>query len=349
MGFYDSLEAGSQLDSYRIETPVARSGMASIYRATDLRDNRTVALKIPHPDMEADPILSDRFQRESGIGEKLNHPNVMRVFGDEKRSRIYMVMEWCEGRLLRQILDEGRISHDRAIRIAIGVLEALDYIHANGVVHRDLKPENIMVDENDNIKLIDFGIASDSSARRLTYANFTATLGTPNYISPEQVKGKRGDGRSDIYSMGVILYEMLTGKLPFTGPSPMAAMNDRLLNHPMPPTVADPSISPQLQEVLYRALERDPKNRYPTAHEFINDLRASGPGGRRRPGRAAELAKAEIAALAQDPLLRRSGPDSGCHPAADGADRSPQVTSSRCSVCLPNPHEIFMPQALAFM
>jgi len=272
MGFYDSLQAGSQLDSYRIENPVARSGMASIYRATDVRDHRIVALKIPHPDMEADPILSDRFQRENGIGEKLNHPNVMRVFADEKRSRIYMVMEWCEGRLLRKIMDEGRISRDRAIRIAIGVLEALDYIHANGVVHRDLKPENIMVDDGDHIKLIDFGIASDSSARRLTYANFTATLGTPNYISPEQVKGKRGDGRSDIYSLGVILYEMLSGKLPFTGPSPIAAMNDRLLNHPMPPTVADPSISPQLQEVLYRALERDPKNRYATAHEFIHDL-----------------------------------------------------------------------------
>ena len=196
----------------------------------------------------------------------------MRVFGGERRSRVYMVMEWCQGRLLRQIMDEGRLSHDRAIRIAIGVLEALDYIHANGVVHRDLKPENIMVDEEDHIKLIDFGIASDSAARRLTYANFTATLGTPNYISPEQVKGKRGDGRSDIYSMGVILYEMLSGRLPFSGPSPMAAMNDRLLNHPMPPSVADPSISPQLQEVLYRALERDPRNRYATAHEFVHDL-----------------------------------------------------------------------------
>jgi serine/threonine protein kinase len=246
--------------------------MASIYRAIDMRDNRTVALKIPHPDMEADPILSDRFKREAGIGEKLNHPNVMRVFGGEGRSRVYMVMEWCQGRLLRQIMDEGRLSHDRAIRIAIGVLEALDYIHTNGVVHRDLKPENIMVDEEDKIKLIDFGIASDSAARRLTYANFTATLGTPNYISPEQVKGKRGDGRSDIYSMGVILYEMLSGRLPFSGPSPMAAMNDRLLNHPVPPSVADPSISPQLQEVLYRALERDPRNRYATAHEFVHDL-----------------------------------------------------------------------------
>ena len=272
MGYHDSLEAGSQVDFYLIEAPVARSGMASIYRAVDTRDNRVVALKIPHPDLEADPILFDRFKRESGIGEKLDHPKVMRVYADEKRSRIYMVMEWCEGRLLRNILDEGKIPQDRAIRIAIGVLEALEYIHANGVVHRDLKPENIMVDADDNVKLIDFGIASDSAARRLTYANFTAALGTPDYISPEQVKGKRGDGRSDIFSVGVILYEMLTGKLPFSGPNPMAAMNERLLNYPVPPRVADPSVSPQLQEVIYRALERDPRNRYATAREFRHDL-----------------------------------------------------------------------------
>ena len=272
MGFYDGLEAGTLVDSYRIDAPVARSGMASIFRATDLRDDRTVALKIPHPDMEADPILFDRFQREAAIGERLDHPNVMRVFHEKDRSRVYMVMEWCDGRLLRRILDGGRIPQDRAIRIAIGILKALDYIHANGVVHRDLKPENIMVDDNDNIKLIDFGIASDSSSRRLTYANFTATLGTPDYISPEQVKGKRGDARSDLYSIGVILYEMLTGKLPFSGPSPLAAMNDRLLNHPVPPRVADPTVSPQLQEILYRALERDPKNRYPSAREFLHDL-----------------------------------------------------------------------------
>jgi serine/threonine-protein kinase len=172
------------------------------------------------------------------------------------------------------MLDEGRLAQERALRITIETLKALEYIHTNGVVHRDLKPENIMVDEEDNdrIKLIDFGIAGDAASRRLTYANFTATLGTPDYIAPEQVKGKRGDGRTDLYSMGVMLYEMLTGKLPFTGPTPLAAMNDRLLNHPMPPSVADPSVSPQLQEILYRALERDPKNRYANAREFLLDL-----------------------------------------------------------------------------
>jgi eukaryotic-like serine/threonine-protein kinase len=272
MGIHDTLEAGSQIDSYRIEAPIARSGMASIFRAVDTRDNRIVALKIPHPDIEADPILFDRFKREAEIGEKLHHPMVMRVYGGEKRSRIYMVMEWCDGRLLRSILSQGRMPQDRAIRIAIEVLQALEYIHEQGIVHRDLKPENIMVDDHDNIKLIDFGIAGDAGARRLTYANFTATLGTADYISPEQVKGKRGDGRSDIYAMGVILYEMLTGRLPFSGSSPMEIMNDRMLNHPLPPAVADSAISPQLQEVLYRAFERDPQNRYARAQQFAHDL-----------------------------------------------------------------------------
>src|SRR5271165_902095 len=170
MGLYDKIEVGSRIDFYRIDAAVARSGMATVYRALDTRDNRVVALKIPHPDLEADPILFDRFKREAEIGEKLNHPKVMRVLGGETRSRIYMVMEWCEGRLLRQILSEGRMDHERAVRIAVGVLDALEYIHSNGVIHRDLKPENIMVGDGDEIKLIDFGIAGDSAAKRLTYA-----------------------------------------------------------------------------------------------------------------------------------------------------------------------------------
>jgi eukaryotic-like serine/threonine-protein kinase len=272
MSDHDTLEAGSQIDSYRIEQLVSRSGMTSVYQAIDLRNNRQVALKIPHSCMEADALSFDRFQREAKIGEKLHHPRVMGVFDGEERSRVYMVMEWCEGRPLRQILDEGVLPQQRSIHIAVQVLDALDYIHAHGIVHRALKPENILVDAKDNIKLIDFGVASDSSARRLTYANLTATLGTPKYISPEQVKGKRGDGRSDLYAMGVMLYEMLSGKVPFSGPSPLAVMNSRLLDHPIPPSVANPCISPQMQEVLYRALERDPKNRYAKAHAFAWDL-----------------------------------------------------------------------------
>jgi serine/threonine-protein kinase len=154
----------------------------------------------------------------------------------------------------------------------LGILKALEYIHNHGVVHRDLKPENVMVDDLDNVKLIDFGIASIEGAKRLTYTGYTPILGTPEYISPEQVKGKRGDARSDIYSLGIMFYEMLSGKTPFSGPSPLAIMNDRLINHPLPPRVAEPSITPQLQEVLYRAIEREPKNRYPSASSFARDL-----------------------------------------------------------------------------
>jgi serine/threonine-protein kinase len=247
--------------------------MASIFRATDLRDGKQVALKVPHFAMEADPGLFDRFMREEAIGIALDHPNVMRIYPVEDRSRVYMAMEWLEGRLLRQVMYEvGKMPTERAIRITLGILNALEYIHKNGVVHRDLKPENIMLDPQDGIKLIDFGIASQAGAKRLTYTGFTQALGSPDYISPEQVKGKRGDARSDLYAVGVMLYEMLSGKTPFSGPSPLAVMNDRLINHPLPPREAEPSISPQLQEVLYRALEREPKNRYPSAHSFAQDL-----------------------------------------------------------------------------
>jgi len=264
---------GAQLDHYRIDTLVARSGMASIYKGVDLRDGRSVAIKVPHPEMEADPVLFDRFKREESIGQKLDHPGVMKVFVDEDRCTIYMVMEWVEGRLLRQVLSErGKLPVERAIRITSRICDALFYIHSNGVVHRDLKPENIMVDSEDRIKLIDFGIASQAGSRRLTFAKLSQVMGTPEYISPEQVRGKRGDARSDIYALGVMLYEMLSGKTPFSGPNAFAIMNDRLLNNPVPPREANPEISPTLQEVIYRALEREPKSRYATAREFAWDL-----------------------------------------------------------------------------
>jgi eukaryotic-like serine/threonine-protein kinase len=275
-----TLHAGEELDHYRIESVAARSGMASIFRATDLRTGLPVAIKVPHPEMEGDPVFFDRFQREQEIGRKLDHPGVMKVLTDGDHSQFYMVMEWVEGRLLRQVLNEqGKLPPERVVKIALGIAEALEYIHTHGVVHRDLKPENIMIDAEDHIKLIDFGIAANVGSRRLTFAKFSQTMGTPDYISPEQVKGKRGDPRSDIYALGVILYEMLTGKVPFTGPNAFVIMNDRLLNHPIPPREIDPEISSQLQEIIYRALERDPNKRYPNAHEFAWDLQHQGQVG----------------------------------------------------------------------
>jgi eukaryotic-like serine/threonine-protein kinase len=267
------LQAGDTLDHYRIESVAARSGMASIFRGTDLRDGRAVAIKVPHPEVEADPLFFDRFKREEEIGKKLDHPGVVKVLNSDDRSQHYMVLEWVDGRLLRQILNEKKIlPPERAIRITIGLCKALDYVHSQGVVHRDLKPENIMVDKDDHIKLIDFGIAANAGSRRLTFAKLTQAMGTPDYISPEQVKGKRGDARSDVYSLGIMFYEMLTGKVPFTGPNPFVIMNERLLNNPIPPREVNPEISPQLQEIIYRALERDPAKRYPNCHEFALDL-----------------------------------------------------------------------------
>jgi eukaryotic-like serine/threonine-protein kinase len=268
-----SITAGDIVDNYRVEKLIARSGMASVFKATDLDTNTAVAIKVPHPEMEADPVLFDRFRREAEIGEKLDHPGVMKVYGVKHRSGIYMVMEWLEGKLLRTIMHEQKImSPDRAIKLTIEICDALDYIHRHGIVHRDMKPENIMVDAEDHIKLIDFGIAGQEGAKRLTFAKFSQVMGTPDYIAPEQVKGKRGDGRSDLYALGVMLYEMLSGKTPFEGPNPFAVMNDRLLNNPIPPREANPAISLPLQEVIYRALEREPANRYSTSSEFAWDL-----------------------------------------------------------------------------
>jgi serine/threonine protein kinase len=268
-----SIRTGDKIDHYLIEDLVARSGMASIFRASDERTGRPVAIKVPHPEMESDPVFVERFNREQEIGQKLDHPGVMKVFPNDHHTQHYMVMEWVEGRLLRELLNEQRkLTPDRAVKIALQVASAIEYIHGHGVVHRDLKPENIMVDANDHIKLIDFGIAANLGSRRITFAKFSQTVGTPDYISPEQVKGKRGDARSDVYALGVMVYEMVTGKVPFTGPNAFVIMNDRLLNNPIPPREIDPNISPQLQEIIYRAMEKDPNRRYRNAHELILDL-----------------------------------------------------------------------------
>jgi serine/threonine-protein kinase len=267
-----TLEAGDMLDHYRLEAPVSQSRMSTLYRATDMRDGRQVAVKVPLEEMEADPVLVERFAREEQIGRELDHPGIVKTYNGEDRSRRYMVIEWVDGKLLRAIMnEERRLPIHKAIKLTLAICDALDTMHKHGVVHRDLKPENIMVLEGDRIKIIDFGIAMKEDARRLTFTE-VSLLGTPDYISPEQVKGQRGDQRSDIYAVGAMLYEMLTGQPPFTGPNPLAVMNERVLIDPKPVRKLNPEVSPELEEVLFRALERDPRHRYATAAEMAWEL-----------------------------------------------------------------------------
>jgi serine/threonine-protein kinase len=203
----------------------------------------------------------------------LDHPGVVKTYDGEERSRLYMVIEWVDGQLLRTILNhERKLPIERATNFALQICDALDTMHKHGVVHRDLKPENIVVDAQDRIKLIDFGIAGEEGARRLTFGKFSNVMGTPDYISPEQIQGKRGDARSDIYALGAMLYEMVTGQPPFRGENAFLIMNDRLLNHPVPPREINPEIPEALQEIIYRALERDPRKRYGSANEMAWDL-----------------------------------------------------------------------------
>jgi serine/threonine-protein kinase len=268
-----TLEPGETLDHYRLDAMVARSGMSTLYKATDLRDGKSVAIKVPHEEMESDPVLVARFKREQEIGLELDHPGVVKAYDGGTGSRLYIAMEWVEGRLLRAILnEEGKLPIDRAVNLTLQICDALDTMHKHGVVHRDLKPENVMVDDQDRIKLIDFGIAKKEDARRLTFVEVSKTLGTPDYISPEQVKGQRGDQRSDVYSLGAMLYEMLTGEPPYTGSNPLAVMNERLLHDPKPVRALRKEVSPELEEIVKRALAREPRNRYQTASEMAWEL-----------------------------------------------------------------------------
>jgi serine/threonine-protein kinase len=231
---------GDQLDQYQLSQLIARSGMASIFKAIDTETGQTVAVKIPHMQFESDVVFYERFRREEEIGQKLDHPNLTKVLRPKNKSRMYVVMEFVEGKSLRQILqEEGKLPQARALAIARQICEAIAYLHEQGVVHRDLKPENIVLTPAGSIKILDFGIALDQSARRLTWYKLSATVGTPDYIAPGQVAGKRGDARTDVYAVGTMLYDMLTGHLPFTADNPLALMAAKTRRIPgCPPTTS---------------------------------------------------------------------------------------------------------------
>ena len=271
----NDIAPGQVLDArYEVSEVISRSGMASIFKATDREGGRTVALKVPHMQFESDIGSYQRFEREEAIGLALDHPSILKILpGPAQKSRPYIVMEFLEGQTLAEVLAALRpLPEKDAVGIASRVCEALEFLHQRKVVHRDLKPQNIMLCEDGSVRLMDFGIAKAERARRLTWVGLSTTLGTPDYMAPEQVKGRRGDERTDIYSLGAILYEMTTGAAPFEGESPYVIMNARLSGDPVAPRHLNAHLTPVIEEITLHALAREPGERYRTAADMKVEL-----------------------------------------------------------------------------
>ena len=273
----EELPVGELLDGrFKILELVNRSGMASIYKALDTGDGAIVAIKVPFMRFESDPAFFSRFQREDEIGCSLQHPSVLRVIRVKDKSRPYIAMEFLEGQTLGQLLERrGALPVDEALSIASRVCDALVYLHQESinVIHRDLKPDNIMIQPDGTLRLMDFGIAR-SALRKVTLPGFGGKMGTPAYISPEQVKGQRGDARSDLYALGAMLFQMTTGTLPFAGDSEYEIMNARLSGDPPAPRSVNSALSPQVEEIILHAMARNPVDRYASAREMKAELDA---------------------------------------------------------------------------
>ena len=269
------VNVGENLDQYQLTELIARSGMASIFKAVDRLSGATVAIKVPYLQFESDVVFYGRFQREEAVGRRLDHPNIIKVLTPRHKSRMYIAMEYVDGISLRAIMrNERPLKTERALDFARQVCDAMVYMHSQGVVHRDLKPENVLVTAEGRVKIMDFGIALDESARRLTWSGLSTTIGTPDYMAPEQVSGRHGDARTDVYALGTMLFEMLTGELPFAGTNVYSMMRAKTSEDPQPPSHFVPDIDPHLQEIILRAIERSPRNRYPSAAEMLADLNA---------------------------------------------------------------------------
>jgi serine/threonine protein kinase len=267
------VNVGDKLDQYELTELIARSGMASIFKAIDQLDGKTAAIKIPYAQFESDVVFYGRFQREEEVVRRLDHPNIIKVFTPRRKSRMYIAMEFVEGISLRAELREKRpFATDHALEYAKQILSALVYMHGERVVHRDLKPENILATGSGLLKIMDFGIALDEEARRLTWAGLSSTIGTPDYMAPEQIGGRRGDPRTDIYAVGTILYEMLTGELPYSADDVYNMMRLKANEDPQPPTHFRPDLDPHLEEIILHAIERVPRDRYGSAAEMLHDL-----------------------------------------------------------------------------
>jgi serine/threonine-protein kinase len=263
---------------YEVQGELGRGGMARVYRGTDTLLGRPVAVKILWAQYADDASFVTRFRREARAAARLNHPNLVRVYDTGSDDGVhYIVMEHVDAKTVADLLSgDGRIMPDRAVELAKAVCDALAVAHAHGVIHRDVKPANIMVTRNGQVKVTDFGIARVTSNETVTRT--AAVLGTASYLSPEQAQGGSIDQRSDLYSLGCVLYEMLTGRPPFTADSPVAVASKHVLEQATPPSRLNPDVTPQLDAVVMRALSKDPNDRCQDAQEMSADLERARPG-----------------------------------------------------------------------
>ena len=265
----NELSVGAVVGPYTIESCLGAGGMGSIYVA-HARDDREVILKFPHITMLGDPALFDRYQRELEIGRLLDHPGVQRVIdtGDYEGNP-YMVTLFAPGVSLRAYLgSHSPLPVPEAVRLLGGLCDGVAYCHEHGVFHRDLKPENIIISPQGDPTIIDFGIALLRGARRITWSGLSSAVGTPDYMAPEQIQGKRGDARTDIYALGAMGYEFVSGQVPFSGDNPLAVMSQHLYGVVRPITEIAPAVPPALDVVIRKAMQRNPDDRYQTADDF---------------------------------------------------------------------------------
>jgi serine/threonine-protein kinase len=265
---------GQTIDHYEIVEELGEGAYAETYKARDLDTGRIVMLKSPNPLLFGDPQVYARFKRETEIAQRLDDANIQRSLELREDGEPYLVLEFVEGENLRRRINDYdcRVPLDVALDWMRQLANAIAYLHSKGITHRDLKPENILVSDDGVLKIVDFGTAYMVGARRMTWRNLTDGVGTPDYMSPEQIQGERGDPRSDIYSWGVISYELLTGRVPFEGDNWLAVMGGHLQRTPERIRKLRPEVSPALEAVVLKAMRRYPENRYQSAEELIADL-----------------------------------------------------------------------------
>ncbi|MGW8630141.1 Stk1 family PASTA domain-containing Ser/Thr kinase [Streptomyces sp. NPDC055793] len=265
---------------YELGPVLGRGGMAEVYHAHDTRLGRQVAVKTLRADLARDPSFQARFRREAQSAASLNHPAIVAVYdtGEDYIDGVsipYIVMEYVDGSTLRELLHSGRkLLPERTLEMTIGILQALEYSHRAGIVHRDIKPANVMLTRNGQVKVMDFGIARAMGDSGMTMTQTAAVIGTAQYLSPEQAKGEQVDARSDLYSTGCLLYELLTVRPPFVGDSPVAVAYQHVREEPQAPSVFDPEITPEMDAIVLKALVKDPDYRYQSADEMRADIEA---------------------------------------------------------------------------